>query len=239
MPGTSMTPFFVVPGEMTEEHLGSTVSSAGDINGDGYADIVVGTPNASSNAGGAKVFLGDPKTMSQNPALSLPGATGGDFFGASVSSAGDVDGDGFADIIIGAYGSGNSTGQAQVFLGSPAPLSNVVGKLLQGAASGDRFGFSVAGAGDIDKNGCADVIVGALYASGTAGVAQVFFGSPASPLSTSHTLQGTSVVGDFFGGAVASADSVPPPGPPPGEPPPAARCLPALFLAPAPLRRWT
>jgi hypothetical protein len=147
--------------------LGASVSSAGDVNGDGYGDVIVGDPYFGAG-GRAAVLLGSP----QGIASGLPdGANidgGGDSaLGDSVSSAGDVNGDGYGDVIIGAPLFGGDGGAALVFLGSPTGMasgdeSTADARIDYGAAAHQvGYASSVAGAGDVNADGFADVIVGA------------------------------------------------------------------------------
>ncbi|KAJ1396674.1 hypothetical protein B484DRAFT_407273, partial [Ochromonadaceae sp. CCMP2298] len=120
----------------------------------------------------------DTADLSGFEALTLQGAAAGDNLGGSVSTAGDVNNDGYADLIVGASvadpAGRPSTGAAYVILGSAAgfgtvDLANFVssdstGFIIQGAAAGDHLGYSVSAAGDVNNDSCADVIVGAIYA---------------------------------------------------------------------------
>jgi hypothetical protein len=92
-------------GAAADDQFGVSVSGAGDVNGDGYADVIVGAPGnaaAGSAAGGAYIFYGGPSAGAV-AGLTLTGEAANDNFGFSVSGAGDVNGDGYADVIVGAY----------------------------------------------------------------------------------------------------------------------------------------
>ena len=141
----------------------SEVNGAGDVNKDGVPDLILGEQTAKT----ARVFSGKDGellyTFGGTPTL------GG--LGHSASGAGDVNGDGYADVIVGAWSS--RPGAALVFSGKD-------GKLLYrftGDAARDRFGFTVSGAGDVNRDGLADFIVGAVQARGRGpGYAKVFSG---------------------------------------------------------------
>ncbi|HEV8129325.1 MAG TPA: integrin alpha, partial [Candidatus Eisenbacteria bacterium] len=173
----------VLIGEAAGDAFGVCVASAGDMNHDGYADVIVGAYQndaRGANAGRSYVYFGGPN-LHERPDLVLNGEAAGDAFGYAVASAGDVNGDGFSDVIVGAYENsarGAGAGRAYVFFGSAKPDA-VPDLVLSGEEAGDRFGISVAGAGDVNKDGIADVIVGAYQndAGGVdAGRAYVFYG---------------------------------------------------------------
>ena len=108
-------------GESTSDRFGYSVASAGDVNGDGYDDVIVGAYNndgAGSDAGEAYVYHGLPSGLSTAPAWSDQGEAAGDYFGGSVASAGDVNGDGTDDLIIGAEGYNSHTGRVYIYFGS-------------------------------------------------------------------------------------------------------------------------
>jgi hypothetical protein len=206
---------------------------AGDVNGDGYADVMAGANSADgggSNEGVAALYLGGGGTIlaSATPAFnsrleSNKVSTG---LGESVASAGDVNGDGFADVIVGApgydFGAGDDRGAAFVFLGSIAGIPNGNPGTAATRLEADeanlqtRFGTSVASAGDVNGDGYADVIVGAPFyvtESGTQGAAFLYLGSisgiPHGDLETAAVqLEAAPGSGQEFGARVASAGDV-------------------------------
>ena len=154
---------FSVDGTTHRAEFGRSVADAGDVDGDGSTDIIVGSPGA----GLAEVLSGtDGRTLQ-----AFAGTSAGDLFGRSVAAAGDVDGDGYGDVIVGAPKDDSGSfdaGAARVFSGKTGAVLHE----FVGAASGDWFGWSVAGAGDLDGDGWDDVVVGAPgRAVGTGSVA--------------------------------------------------------------------
>jgi len=162
----------VLESSQSNSFLGISVSGAGDVNGDGYADVIVGADHYDAgqiDEGAAFVFLGSasgiadgsPATAAAQLESDQPGAN----LGVSVSGAGDVDGDGYSDVIVGAnrYSSGHTfEGVALIFLGSASGIPDgdptSAATLLQSNQVSANLGVSVSGAGDVNGDGYADNI---------------------------------------------------------------------------------
>ncbi|MBI5485863.1 MAG: FG-GAP repeat protein [Deltaproteobacteria bacterium] len=163
------------PGNQSDAYFGVSVASAGDVDADGFDDLLVGAYSysaGSADEGAAFLYLGGSAGLAAFPDLTLdsPAGQAGAAFGLAVGSAGDVNGDGFADIVVGAPlldGTGADEGRAYVYLGSTsgpglAP-DTVLGASASTAQGGAQFGLAVGSAGDLDGDGYADVAVGAPF----------------------------------------------------------------------------
>lgn len=153
---------FTVSGGM--HMLGQSVSDAGDIDQDGFADVIIGAFRSREagklDVGSAHVYSG----VSGAEIFSWHGRAIDDLFGYSVSSTEDANGDGIRDLIVGASQSnpGGVSGSGYVNLYSGA--DGVLLQNWQGEASGENFGESVSGLSDIDGDGLSEIIIGARFA---------------------------------------------------------------------------
>ncbi len=166
-------------GEDAMDHSGCSVASAGDVNGDGYDDILIGArddDDGGSGAGQTYLILGKATGWAMDTDLSAADASfwgedAGDYSGFSVASAGDVNGDGYDDILIGAYNDddgGTDAGQTYLILGQATGWTmdtdlSAADASFWGEDSGDNSGYSVASAGDVNGDGYDDILIGARY----------------------------------------------------------------------------
>jgi hypothetical protein len=191
------------------------VAIAGDVNGDGYSDVIAGAPgfdNGQTDEGRAFLYLGSATGLATTPAWNAEPNIANEHFGWWVAGAGDVNGDGYSDVIIGTNDTDDGNQErAFVYHGSPSGLAATpawTGTIAQTSAG---FGNVVAGAGDVNGDGFADVLVGApRFDNGQAdeGRAFLYAGSGAglstTPLWTAESNQAASL----FATALSAAGDV-------------------------------
>jgi len=151
-----------------DANFGISVSRAGDLNGDGFADVIVGADLYDGNgvdSGAVFVFYGNPSGLPGFPAILLLGENAGDMFGSYVSDAGDVNGDGFDDILVGAPQANAGKGAVYAFYGSASGLTFAPDWVVYGTETAVGFGMSIASAGDVNGDGYADILIGEPFAN--------------------------------------------------------------------------
>jgi len=165
-------------------------AAAGDVNGDGFGDVVAavvfpGAPQQNK----VVVYLGSASGLPPQPSWSAQEPAGSVVtLGASVASAGDVDADGYDDLMINATSknsvTGVVTGLVRIYRGAPQGPEATPAWTVAVGAPADRFGESLASAGDVNRDGFGDIIIGSPGTTGpslVAGRAFVFLGSPTGP----------------------------------------------------------
>jgi hypothetical protein len=189
--GAATSPIWSVQGTQIGEELGTPVAGAGDVNGDGYADVIVGAASHDGplpGAGLAMVFLGSAAGVGTSPAWSYSVSQTNARFGTSVASAGDLNADGYSDILVGAsgldFGGRTDAGAAYVFLGAPTGPAPGVSTSVVGAANGFTLGTRVSTAGDVNGDGYSDILVTAGGYNSLAGRSYLYYGNggPGVPL---------------------------------------------------------
>ncbi|MGH7296459.1 MAG: FG-GAP-like repeat-containing protein, partial [Polyangiaceae bacterium] len=158
--GPAAAPSWVLSAPAPVPRYANAVAGAGDVDGDGFGDVLVGSPGEDT----VYVYRGGPGGLVDPPSARLIGPAKSSF-GAAVSGAGDVDGDGYADVVVGAPSLGGPGAQVQggatLFYGGPSGLDASRSTALGPRAGSDAQGLGsfVAGAGDLDGDGLADVAV--------------------------------------------------------------------------------
>ncbi len=215
-------------GEIQGQFSGTSVSPAGDVNGDGIEDFLIGAPGPQYDAGQTYLIYGqqgefpDYQYLSNVGTESLPGAvfigtSDDDLLGYRVASAGDVNDDGFDDLVIGAYQENTYTGAAYLVYGHATNLSGDInlsdidagtldGAVFRGINIFDYAGIAVTGGGDINNDGYDDIAIGAYSTEingGTSGSVYVIYGGSTN-FSGAYSLAnvGTTINGVTLNGSI-------------------------------------
>jgi hypothetical protein len=227
---TTMTPTAGVAtafvGTVAADYVGYSVAGAGDLDGDSLGDVLVGGYGVDSGAltdsGLVGIYYGADLSSSETLTaadVTFSGTIAGQYVGHAVAGAGDVDGDGYEDFLVGSYaddGGGTNAGAAWLVLGPPSATAltpATADATIYGAAAGDYLGVSLAGLGDTNGDGQDDFAVAADHATGGAtasGVVYVFTTPPsgtATAVTAGTTLLGVSA-SDYIGHDIASAGDV-------------------------------
>ena len=165
--GLQSNPTTLDPTDQASAFFGTAVAAAGDVNSDGYDDVIVGAylwDGQQSNEGRSYLYLGSSSGLQSNPTTLDPTDQASTLFGTSVAAAGDVNSDGYDDVIAGAYGWDGQQpeeGRSYLYLGAASGVQSSPTALDPTDQPGAFFGYSVAAAGDVNSDGYEEVIVGA------------------------------------------------------------------------------
>ena len=214
--GLSQAPWQAVGGQ-TGAQFGYAVSSAGDVNGDSYGDVLVGAPFYSATLaaeGQVAVFYGSSSGLITGTVWTMAGGTANARFGQDVAGGGDVNGDGYGDILVGAphYANGqNNEGRVSLFFGSASGVSASNPWQVESNVANAYLGYAVAGAGDLNGDAYADLVVGAPeYANGQLreGQLRVYYGSSSGPGPAADWTVESNIAFAKLGSAVSGAGDV-------------------------------
>ncbi len=211
----STTANWTAESDQASAHFGISVSTAGDVNGDGYSDVIIGAymyDNGQTDEGRAFVYHGSADGLSASANWTAESDQAVAYFGISVSTAGDVNGDGYSDIVIGASGYTNGQsgeGRAFVYHGSASGLSATANWTAESDQASAWFGQSVSTAGDVNGDGYSDIIIGALYydnGQSDEGRAYVYYGSSSGLSATANWTAESDQAGAYFGVVSTAGD---------------------------------
>mgnify|MGYP001420663215 CR=1 FL=1 len=215
--GLSALANWTAEGNQASANFGWSVSTAGDVNDDGYSDVIIGAPlfdNGQTNEGRAYVYYGSATGLSATVSWNAESNQAESQFGFSVSTAGDVNGDGFSDVIVGARFFVNGQvkeGRVFVYHGSASGLSASANWTAESDQANAWFGYSVCTAGDVNGDGCSDVIVGAYLFDNVEtdeGRAFVYHGSATGLSASANWTAESNQTTAWFGYSVSTAGDV-------------------------------
>lgn len=150
-------------GSYPSSGFGGWIASAGDVNGDKFADVLIAAPNADSNRGQVFLYLGSAQGLATPPAWVARGESAGAWFGNRAEGIGDVNGDGFGDVIIGAplqdVAGARRVGRACIFFGSAKGLGSQPGWTFSGTHEEEQLGGLVQAVGDVNGDGRPDFAI--------------------------------------------------------------------------------
>ena len=218
--GVGSVPDAMLEADQASARFGISVAGAGDVNGDGYDDIVVGAElyesGVETDEGAAYIYFGGPGAFNTVADAVIQGNQSAAYFGSSVAGAGDVNGDGFADVLVGAFGydatGSQNEGAAYLFFGGAGAFNIAADARLSSGQLGARAGTSVAGAGDVNGDGYADVLVGVpqhdVGPHTNTGAALLYFGGAGAFNVTFDAVLQVSQANAELGASVAAAGDV-------------------------------
>lgn len=189
--GLASAPAWIGEANQAGARLADKLSGAGDVDGDGYDDVVLGAAfydSTFTDAGAAFLYRGSPSGLQGEPAWIAIGDQADEQFAACSQAAGDVNGDGYDDVIVGAWLADHgqvNEGRAFVYFGSDTGLADQPGWQGEGDDEGAAYGYFCASAGDVNADGYDDIVVGARRFGGNGlleeGRVYVYHGGPSGP----------------------------------------------------------
>lgn len=211
--GLSTNPNWTINGDQEWSYFGKSISGAGDMNGDGFTDVIIGAPNYDNGdneeEGRVFTYYGSSAGLSLESEWTPEINQSSVWIGTSVSGIGDINGDGFEDVIVGANGSNATAGRALIYYGSEiSPLMHWSDNLDQ---ANSEYGKDARSAGDVNGDGYADVIIGApFYDNGQEdeGRVVVYYGSATGLPDTPNWTEENNLAGSWFGYSVGTAGDV-------------------------------
>jgi hypothetical protein len=215
--GTPLNANATVESNQANAAMGISVSSAGDVNGDGYSDVIVGASaydNGHLNEGVAFIYHSSAMGLNTTATAMVESDQDNSDFGFSLAGAGDVNGDGYSDVIVGAfrYSNGQSEeGAAFVYHGSAGGIITIAVIMLESNQATSNFGFSVAGAGDVNGDGYSDVLIGAKYydnGQSNEGAVFIYQGGATGIISSPAAMLESNQADSWLGCSVAGAGDI-------------------------------
>jgi hypothetical protein len=213
-------------GEASDDLSGYSLSARGDVNGDGYDDILIGAPTDEKdvdNEGRVYMFFGESDLClninCSNADVIFCGEESYDTFGSSISTGGDINEDGYDDILIGAPYHNSSRGKTYLFFGKPLGWTKEISALnadvfFTGEEIGDESGISLESVGDVNGDEFDDILIGAPYHNSSRGKTYLFFGKASSAWITENDCSMADIFfngeneGDRYGVSISSAGNV-------------------------------
>ena len=191
-------PDIIMKGQF-HSYFGTSVSSAGDVNGDGFSDVIVGADWFSY----AYIYFGGQFMDSTADVILSEGYSS--FFGRSVTCLGDVNNDGYSDVAVGNAGFDLWLGRVFIYYGGNI-MDNTADVVLVGEFPGLAFGTSISGADDLNNDGYSDVIVGSNYYLNSLGNIYIYFGG--SNMDNIYDLKLKAESSDLFNKSVSKSGDV-------------------------------